>query len=1007
MWHGRRGAVSVDESVEAATISFGEQVLARARQHRPTAFQERWWEERILEWAMEDDALKAQLFRFVDVFPMLRSHSQVAQHLQAYFADPGLAFPAVAQWGLDFASENPVAARAVAMAVRRNAQRMARRFIAGATIETMAPELRRLWHQRQGFTVSLLGEVAVSENEAAAYQDRYLSLLESLAGLVQSWPRQPLLEEGPEGPVPRVNLSLKLSSLCPQLDPVDREGTMSVLKKRLRPILRRAREVGAFVYVDMEHHDYKDVILRVFREVLEEAEFADWPDAGIVLQAYLRETDADLGDLIQWVHRRPAPIGVRLVRGAYWDYETVVARLREWPVPVFQHKWETDVSYERLTDLLLGEYPRIRLALGTHNVRSIAHGVALMRQQGLPEGAVEVQMLYGMGDELKEALVALGQRTRVYVPYGDLLPGMGYLVRRLLENTSDQSFVRLGASETRTAEELLRPPLQLRASGLRSEKEISKMTRGDGVTEYRPEPVLDFSQDGPRGAMAAAIEEVRSQLGASYPLTIGGEAVRTSAEFNSVNPARPSEVVGRVASATAAHADRAVRTAAEAFPSWRDTAVEERARYVLRAAEEIRRRRLELAAWEIFEVGKPWREADADVAEAIDFLEYYAREMVSLAEPRLLGDDPGETNEYFYQPRGVVAVIAPWNFPLAILTGMTSAALVSGNVVVMKPAEQSSVIAAKLMEVFEGVGLPSGVLNYLPGPGEEVGEYLVTDPRVSVIAFTGSKEVGTRIYERAARLQPGQRHLKRVIAEMGGKNAIIVDDDADLDDAVLGVLASAFGYQGQKCSACSRVIVAEPVHDRFVSRLVEASRSVRVGSPEDPGVVVGPLIDADAYHKVRGYIEIGRDEARLIFETDVAPLGEGYFVGPTIFGDVPPEARIAQEEIFGPVLAVLKAVDFDEALSLATGVDFALTGGLYSRHPEHIERAKRDFRAGNLYINRKITGAVVGRQPFGGFKMSGVGSKAGGPDYLLQFLEPRTVTENTLRRGFAPERGPQ
>jgi RHH-type proline utilization regulon transcriptional repressor/proline dehydrogenase/delta 1-pyrroline-5-carboxylate dehydrogenase len=405
----------------------------------------------------------------------------------------------------------------------------------------------------------------------------------------------------------------------------------------------------------------------------------------------------------------------------------------------------------------------------------------------------------------------------------------------------------------------------------------------------------------------------------------------------------------------------------------------------------------------VFEVGKTWREADADVTETIDYLEFYGRELLRLDRPRHLYPIPGETNEYFYQPRGVVVVIPPWNFPMAILTGMTAAALVTGNTVVLKPAIQSPVIAARLVELFSEAGVPHGVLNFLPGPGTEIGEFLVAHPHVHMIAFTGSRAVGCRINARAAELQEGQDHLKRVLAEMGGKNAILVDEDADLDEAVAGVTASAFGYAGQKCSACSRAIVHKAIYDAFLARLVEAARSLRVGPPEDPGSYLGPVIDATAQRRIRDYIEIGKQEGRLVLNTDVSALGDGYFVGPTIFADVPPLARIAQEEIFGPVLAVMKVNSFEEGLAVAMNTPYALTGGVYSRSPAHLAQARREFRVGNLYLNRKCTGAIVGRQPFGGFKMSGIGSKAGGPDYLLQFLEPRTVTENTVRHGFAPD----
>jgi RHH-type proline utilization regulon transcriptional repressor/proline dehydrogenase/delta 1-pyrroline-5-carboxylate dehydrogenase len=404
----------------------------------------------------------------------------------------------------------------------------------------------------------------------------------------------------------------------------------------------------------------------------------------------------------------------------------------------------------------------------------------------------------------------------------------------------------------------------------------------------------------------------------------------------------------------------------------------------------------------VYECGKPWREADADVAESIDYCNFYAVEMLRLARPRLR-NVAGEDNNYFYEPRGVAVVIAPWNFPLAILTGMTAAALVTGNTVVMKPAEQSSVIGAKLMEVFQEVGLPPGVVGFLPGVGEEVGPVLVNHPDVDLIAFTGSRNVGLLINRQAAEMPPGQNHVKRVIAEMGGKNAIIIDADADLDEAIHGVAWSAFGYAGQKCSACSRVLVPEGMYDAFLARLLAATASLKVLPAEDPGCTLGPVIDEDAQLRILKTIEKSKSEARLAYAGDLGELaGEGYYVAPHVFAEVPATSSLAQEEVFGPVLAVIKVRDLSHALEVANGTKYALTGGLYSRSPANIVRVKREFRVGNLYINRKITGALVDRQPFGGFKLSGIGSKAGGPDYLLQFVLPRTITENTMRRGFAP-----
>jgi RHH-type transcriptional regulator, proline utilization regulon repressor / proline dehydrogenase / delta 1-pyrroline-5-carboxylate dehydrogenase len=525
----------------------------------------------------------------------------------------------------------------------------------------------------------------------------------------------------------------------------------------------------------------------------------------------------------------------------------------------------------------------------------------------------------------------------------------------------------------------------------------------DGLAPLRVEPLTDFSRAESRRAMDNALAQVGSQLGKTYHPVVNGQQLDTAATFDSVNPSHSKQIVGRCGRASPEQATQAIAAAKAAFPTWRATDPAQRAEYLFRAAQVMKLRRFELAAWQMYECGKPRREADADVAESIDYCEFYGREMLRLSRPRHR-DVPGEANVYFYEPRGVTVVIAPWNFPLAILCGMTTAALVTGNPVVMKPAEQSAVIGAKLMEVFAEVGLPPGVVSYLPAIGEEVGPVFVQHPDVAMIAFTGSRNVGLWLNRQAAEVRPGQDHIKRVLAELGGKNAVIVDDDADMDEAVHGVVASAFGYAGQKCSACSRVIVPETLHDVFVARLIEATRSLKVAPAEDPGCSLGPVIDTDAHQRILATIEKGKSEGRLVFAGEVGSLkDEGYYIAPHIFADVAPSAGIAQEEIFGPVLAVLRARDLEHALEIANGTPYALTGGLFSRSPEHIARVKREFRVGNLYINRKITGALVDRQPFGGFKMSGIGSKAGGPDYLLQFLLPRTITENTLRRGFAPD----
>jgi 1-pyrroline-5-carboxylate dehydrogenase len=512
------------------------------------------------------------------------------------------------------------------------------------------------------------------------------------------------------------------------------------------------------------------------------------------------------------------------------------------------------------------------------------------------------------------------------------------------------------------------------------------------MREFANTALLDFSRPENANAMHAALEAMRARFGREYELIVGGERIKTAEKFRSTNPARPGEVIGVFQKADREIADRAVRVAAETFLSWRDRPANERADYLFAAAEIIRRRRCDFSACMVYEVGKSWAEADGDTAEAIDFLEFYGREMLRYAAYQPVVAYPGEKNELVYIPLGVGVVIPPWNFPLAILVGMTSAAVVTGNTVVLKPASESPTIAAMFMEVLEEVGLPRGVVNFLTGSGGVIGPALVEHPQTRFISFTGSMEVGLGINETAAKTPPGQVWIKRVVAEMGGKDSIVVDSEADLDDAAAGVVASAFGYQGQKCSACSRAIVVDSVYDDFVRRVEERVRAIKVGAPDDPANLMGPVVSESAKKKILEYIETGKREGRLVAGGATLP-GEGHFVEPTVIADVDPKAVIAQEEIFGPVLAIIRAKDFDDALAIANNTVYGLTGSVYTRSRAKIERARRRFHVGNLYFNRKCTGALVGVHPFGGFNMSGTDSKAGGRDYLLLFLQAKSISE--------------
>jgi RHH-type proline utilization regulon transcriptional repressor/proline dehydrogenase/delta 1-pyrroline-5-carboxylate dehydrogenase len=997
-------------SLQSEIEQRGRRIFELVDKHPESLFSKAGFYQRLMTISMRDEQLKLQLFRFVDVLPSLLTSGELVEHLQEYFAEAhdsrklsqflgaGIRLARIVPW-----LSGPI--------LRWNVSEMARQFIAGRNSNDVLQILRKRRTQKIGFTVDLLGEAVVSETEADEYATRYLDLLEGLARETRNW-TDPLGKNSELFPV--VNVSVKISALYSQISPEDPADAIAHLAPKLRPLLRRARELGAFINFDMESYAHKNTTLELFKTIFTEEEFKDWPHAGIVTQAYLRDSEADLRDLIEWGRARGTRFAVRLVKGAYWDYETSKSRQNGWDCPVYLQKPASDANFEALTRLLLENESIVTSAFGSHNVRSIAHAQAFAEKLAIDRSRFEFQLLYGMAGPIKRALVDMGYRVREYCPVGELLPGMSYLVRRLLENTSNEGFLRAKFSENVPVEDLLRDPCEtLRRSRngvLPSVNATTNMTTTTPRTQvgapYENAPLTNFALPENQEKMRAALREQRKQLGRKVPLTINGEKIWTDEIFSSVNPSQPDQIVGYAAEAGIPEAERAVAAARAAFEKWRRTSFEERCQLLERAAQILERRRFELAALEVFEVGKPWAQADGDIAEAIDFCTFYARQMRLKGRPRLTQNVPGEESYQHYWPRGVALVIAPWNFPMAILCGMVSAALVTGNTVIMKPSEQSVIIGAMLMEIYEEAGVPPGVLNFLNGKGSVIGAHMVDHKDVDLIAFTGSREVGLWIWETAGKTREGQRELKRVICEMGGKNAMIVDSDADLDEAIVDSIYSAFGFQGQKCSALSRLIVLEENHDRVMERLLGAAASVRVGNPEEPGIVVGPVVDEAAYRRILDYIDVGKSEATLAYQAkDVPP--HGYFIPPTIFTGVRPNMRIAREEIFGPVLSVIKVHDLDEAIEVANGTDYALTGGFFSRSPANIERVKAQLEAGNVYINRPCTGAIVGRHPFGGFKMSGGGTKAGGEDYLLNFLIPRVVTENVTRHGLAPEKTPE
>src|SRR5256714_770323 len=928
-------------SLQSDVEQRGTRIFELVDKHPERLFSKAGFYQRLMALSMHDERFKTQLFRFVAVLPSLRSSRAIIQHLEQYFGDSNDGFSPFVGIGIRVARTVPWISAPV---LRWNVSEMARQFIAGRNAHDVIAILRKRQAQKIGFTVDVLGEAVVSEAETDGYAALYGDLLEKLAHETRDW-TDPLGKNAELFPI--VNLSVKVSALYSQISPAAPAAAIAHLSTKLRPLLRRARELGAFINFDMESYALKNTTLELFKTILTEPEFKDWPHAGIVIQAYLRDSEADLRDLIEWGRACGTRFAVRLVKGAYWDYETTKSGQNGSNPPVFLQKPESDANFEELTRVLFENEAIVTAAFGSHNIRSIAHAQAVADELGIDRSRFEFQLLYGMAGPIKRALVEMGYRVREYCPIGELLPGMAYLVRRLLENTSNEGFLRAKFAENVPAKELLRDPKELikpnganrSGSSVMATAENRQNKNGASLhttagDSFRNAPLVSFIYKDSQDKMQSALREARKRFGGKHPLYIGGEKIWTDNLTPSVNPAEPTEIVGYGTEAGVDEAERAVKAARAAFEKWRWTPVEDRAQLLERAADIMERRRYELSAVEVFEVGKPWSEADGDIREAIDFCTFYAQQMRRFGRPKLTQQVPGEESYHHYWPRGVAFVIAPWNFPIAILCGMASAGIVTGNTVIMKPSEQSIVCGAMLMQVFEEAGVPPGVLNFLSGHGSVIGAHLVDHKDVDLIAFTGSREVGLKIWESAGITRPGQRELNGVICEMGGKNAVIIDSDADLDEAIVDCTYSAFGYQGQKCSALSRLILLEENYDRVMERLLKAAASVRVGNPEEPGVTVGPVIDKNAYRRILEYIEIGKKEATLAYQAQEVPP-HGYFIPPTIFTDVKPNMRIAREEIFGPVLSVLKVRDLDEALEVANGTDYALTGALFSPRLAH------------------------------------------------------------------------
>lgn len=956
----------------------GLEIFSLIKQSKISMFDKHYWLGRMMEWVMKDPDFKTDLFRFVDVLPVLKTNDQVSKHVNEYLIDKHKDISRLMGAALKAASFS-MTKGLFASAIRKNVTEMAERFILGADINKARLPLQQLKKSGFSYTVDLLGEKALSDSECDQYLAHYKEIIKTLA----------TIDGHDENDPP--NVSIKVTGLAHNLKEEDPVSSMSYALERIEPLLTLAQEKGVFVNFDLETWATNEIVMGLFLDLIQRPQFSSWPHMGIVVQAYLLKSSLELNNIIEICKKRACPITVRLVKGAYWDYEVIRAEQLGVSCPVYVDKAKTDLNYEALSRLLLDNIDVVRPAFGSHNIRSLAQAIAYAQSKGIKKEQYEIQMLYGMAEAERKALLARGHHVRLYVPIGEMIPGMSYLVRRLLENTSQMGFIKMSQHDKINEKILLEKPRPCEQESIKEERPT-----------FNNDPHLDFTIKEVRESFKAHIDVVAKALPFVVPVIVGNKTYDSAKTKKNLSPNDREKVVSVIALAEIKHAKEAVNESFAQFDEFAATPLSKRREHLSRLANILREDLYYLSAIICHEVGKTWAEAAADVEEAIDFCNYYAAQADSLKEQKLLSMS-GEENRLYFQGRGPTVIIAPWNFPLAIICGMSVAAYVAGNPIILKPAEASSLTAFKLYERMMRAGFDPRVCHFLPGLGEEIGAYLVKHPLIANICFTGSMEVGHQIMKNAQSIEPDQVQMKRVISEMGGKNAMIIDDDADLDEAIVAIIKSAFLFAGQKCSAASRIITVGTIKEQCIARLIDASKSMVIGSSLLPNTFMGPVIDLKAYERLLNVIEKIKQDQSVSVLYEGPRLDKGFFVPPLIVMVNDSKHWLMQEELFGPIIAVYAAENLERALMVAHDTKFALTGSFFSRSPQNISLVKKRFKVGNLYINQKCTGALVYRQPFGGFKMSGTGIKAGGPHYLLNFVDMRSISENTMRRGFAPE----
>ena len=989
-------------AADAATIAAA--LAESLRPRAPAMLERRWWEDHLLAWADSDPAAASQMLRFVDALPALRTHDHIIEHLAAYHREAAARFenaePIAPGVSRCLSEGSGLLGRVVAFNARSNVTRMARRLLGGETIDEVGETVSRLRRQGLAAGIDWLTRDTLTSSEVDAYAARQVALIDGLAPIVDAWPDDVLLDRTDCDFAARLHLTIRLSQLATRFHPVATDDTVPKILERLEPIADAARRTQTHLQFAAEPAAVDALRHHVIDWGVENGVLSDVP-FGITVSAARRSAADTIAEYADWADDVGRPIGITLTEGEARESDAAEAWLAGRDAPVFTRDAATREHFRRCTDRLLERRDALRPALATHALDLVGHALAAAESQGTPDGAIEFHAALGVGEDLARVIEERGVRARVVAPCGESVTGMARLAKSLLENPAAlarlRRHLRRIEGQSSTAPNGTDMPATLDAvPDLQTPEPPPAFT---APPAFAGEPLSDWSDDATAAAMAESLDYVTSLLGEEYPLIIDGKAVDGRGSIVSRNPSQKKQVVGKVASASPDQAREAVESAARAQQTWARRPMQERAEFLEVIAAEIASRRFEMASWLVVEAGRDWVQADVEVSEAIDFCRLYAREARRLDEPDRV-TLVGEENETAYRPRGVAVVIASWRSPLAALAGMTAAALVTGNAVVVKPAEQTPVIAARLLALFRDAGLPPGVASFVAGETTEIGPPLVTAPQTRVVAFAGDRETGLMLSEAAAARESQAEGLKQVMVQLGGQNVIVVDEDADLDEAVAGTLDSAFLCAGQLDASCSRVVVMRKVREAFRERLAEAAGELVIGDAADPATQIGPVISEDAYDRLAKAIADAGDDVEYLLAGKPSKAA-GYFVPPHIAVGIPEGHFLLHEETVGPLVTIQSGRTFDDVLSLATAGPAPLVAGLFSRNPDRIDQARRELRAGNVVINRPTVGMTVARQPFGGFGPAGLGAKSGGSDYLRQFVVPVTISERTARRGFA------